>query len=123
MTGLINILMEGSVEKPVSKVNGLESKLVGTIATADNENYQIHYLGQAHVLLQLLALDVADVLKLVGSKNNFELAQLLYLQGRLEQARDVMELVAEEQPKKAKWWLDEMAGSFPSKPLTEFKFG
>jgi hypothetical protein len=102
-----NKYLDGRIGRKTSlKVNGLESKLVGSITTADNENYQIHYLGQAHVLLQLLALDVADVLKLVGSKNNFELAQLLYLQGRLEQARDVMELVAKEQPKKAEWWLE-----------------
>ena len=80
-----NKYLDERIDRKVSlKVNG-GSKLVGSITTVDNENYQIHYLGQAHVLLQLLALDAVDVLELVGSKNNFKLAKLLYLQSRLEQ--------------------------------------
>jgi hypothetical protein len=97
------------IDRVVSlEVNG-GSKLVGPITAVDDENYQIHYLGQAHVLLQLLALDAVYVLKLVESNDPFELAQLLYSQGRPEQARDAMIEFAKVQPEKAKWWLDRWA--------------
>ena len=36
---------------------------------------------------------------------NFELAQLLYFQGRLEQAREKMKFFTADQPEKAQWWL------------------
>ena len=85
------------------------SILVGAITVDDNDNYQIHYRGQANVYLQLLDLDAAKVLKRLGSYSNFELAQLLYSQGRPEQARDAMIEFAKVQPEKAKWWLDRWA--------------
>ena len=101
-----NKYLDERIDREISlKGNGLESKLVGTIATVDNENYQIHYFGQAHVLLQLLALDAVNVLELVGSNDPFELAQLLYLQGHDKQARDAMIEFAKVQPEKANWWL------------------
>jgi hypothetical protein len=95
------------IDRVVSlKVNG-GSKLGGSITAVDNENYQINYLAQAHVPLHLLDLDAADVLELVGSKNNFELAQFLYLQDRDKQACDAMGDFAADQPEKAEWWLGE----------------
>jgi len=81
------------------------SILVGAITVDDNDNYQIHYRGQANVYLQLLDLDAAKVLKRLGSYSNFELAQLLYFQGRLEQAREKMKFFTADQPEKAQWWL------------------
>ena len=81
------------------------SDLVGAITVDENDNYQINYRGQAHVNLQLLDLDADYVLKILGSDSNFELAQILYFQGRLEQAREKMTLFAADQPEKALWWL------------------
>ena len=86
--------------------NGGSTTLVGTITVESNDNYQIHYLGQAYVSLKLLDLDVVTVLKLMGSNDPFELAQLLYLQGRLIPARYAMGLFVADQPDKAQWWLD-----------------
>jgi serine/threonine protein kinase len=94
-----------SIDQEVRLIAIDGSKLFGTITVVDNENYQIHYLGQAHIPLQLLDLDADEVFKLIKSDSNFELAQFLYLQGRHEQARTNMRLFAADQPKKAQWWL------------------
>ena len=96
-----------SIDQEVSLTVNDGSKLVGAITVVDNANYQIHYLGQAHIPFQLLDLDAAGVFELVGSDSNFEWAQFLYLQGRLAQARKKMGLFAADQPKKARWWLRE----------------
>ncbi|MDE0585217.1 MAG: serine/threonine-protein kinase [Planctomycetota bacterium] len=82
------------------------SDLVGAITVDENDNYQIHYRGQANVYLQLLDLDAAKVLKRLGSYSNFELAQLLYFQGRLEQALEKMKFFTADQPEKAQWWVE-----------------
>ena len=101
-----------SIDQEVSlAVNG-GSELVGFITAVDNENYQIHYQGQAHVPLQLLDLNVVEVLKLMGRKEPFALAQLLYLQGHLDKARVEMGLVAADQYEEAQWWL----GKWPKLP-------
>ncbi|MGY8734405.1 MAG: hypothetical protein ACKVK0_19905, partial [Pirellulales bacterium] len=96
-----------NVDQEVTLIANDGGKLVGAITVVDNANYQIHYLGQAHIPFQLLDLDAAGVFKLVGSDSNFEWAQFLYLQGRLAQARKKMGLFAADQPKKARWWLRE----------------
>ena len=96
-----------SIDQEVSLTANDGSKLFGAITVVDNANYQIHYLGQAHIPFQLLDLDAAGVFKLVGSDGNFEWAQFLYLQGRLAQARKKMGLFAADQPKKARWWVRE----------------
>jgi len=96
-----------NINQEVSLTANDGSTLVGAITVVDNANYQIHYLGQAHIPFQLLDLDAAGVFKLVGSDSNFEWAQFLYLQGRLAQARKQMGLFAADQPKKARWWVQE----------------
>ncbi|MBT4465098.1 MAG: hypothetical protein HOD03_00250 [Planctomycetes bacterium] len=98
-----------SIDQEISLIASDGSELFGAITVVDNENYQIHYLGQAHIPLQLLDLDADEVFKLIKSDSNFELAQFLHLQDRSEQARKKMKLFAADQPKKAQWWLKEWA--------------
>ena len=94
-----------NIDQEVTLTANDGGKLVGAITVVDNANYQIHYLGQAHIPFQLLDLDAAGVFELVGSDSNFEWAQFLYLQGRHVQARAKMKGFKADQPKKANWWL------------------
>jgi hypothetical protein len=94
-----------NIDQEVTLTANGGGKLVGAITVVDNANYQIHYLGQAHIPFQLLDLDAAGVFELVGSDSNFEWAQFLYLQGRHAQARAKMKGFKADQPKKANWWL------------------
>lgn len=94
-----------NIDQEVTLTANDGGKLVGAITIVDNANYQIHYLGQAHIPFQLLDLDAAGVFELVGSDSNFEWAQFLYLQGRHAQARAKMKGFKADQPKKANWWL------------------